>query len=330
MNIKKAIKILEIEQANGLDDLRRQFRALAHKYHPDKNPHQNTDQEFRRIVEAYEYCLNHVRDFYAFFKAIPEPNLDEVTAKVVIENFDDIFEDIFGFSKAGRVLGYLEPQIVYLTVKEFMTGVKKRAKMVSYKKCSDCRGLGALSGHLARVCTYCFGHGVIDRQQKKNAKPSPCPRCRGRGRVVTEKCPRCDGFGRLKSHHLQEVYLPVGLRPNEQYTIPSRDLALQTTAEICIEPRAYRDAIFQIDNYDLVCEYHLDFERHVHPITLSLKTPIEDVPLVIDKHVKDGETLRVCHAGLYKDATKRNRGDLLVTIKKKKKGLWEHLFGRSE
>ncbi len=327
MNLKKAIKILKLEKFKDLEDLRRCFRELAHQYHPDKNPNKDTSDDFRKIVTAYDYCLNNIKSLYDFFDVKLEQDFDEITARTVIENFDDIFEDIFGFSKTNQKLGYVEPQVINLTIKEFMTGVKKKQKVLGYEKCPDCRGIGARRGSMARICTYCFGHGVIKRKSHPMAKQKPCPKCRGRGRTITDKCPRCDGFGRLRQSHIQEFFITVGLKPFETYTIQSFDLVTKTHTDLCIEPRPYHDPVFQIDNYDLVCEYHLDFSKHHKELVLILKTPLENVSLTISKNACESDVIRVPGAGLYFSGTKKERGDLLVTLINKKQSLFKRIFG---
>ncbi|MBU1918792.1 MAG: DnaJ C-terminal domain-containing protein [bacterium] len=332
MNLKKAIKILNIRKLNSLEQLRTTYLNRAHEAHPDKNPEKDTTEDFRKVMEAYEFCLGHIDDLFKHYNIKEQPSAEEISKKTRVENLDDIFADIFGFSQSKTTIGYLEPQIIYLTLHELMTGVLKKQKMMAYRKCPDCRGIGAKSGHIARICTYCFGQGVI-KKKKTEKNPRGCPRCFGRGRIVTDKCARCQGFGRLKQYHQQKFYIPVGLKPNEQFTIKSQDLITNKQTEICIEPRLYRDPIFQIDNYDLVCQYHVDFHSHNKDESLKLKTPIEEVPFVIGKKVKKGDVIRIQGKGLYKSNSKKDRGDLFINICSKKhslfKRLWGGLFGKA-
>lgn len=325
MNLKTAINTLELKEFRGIEDLKAQFYKLAHLYHPDKNPDEDS-QVFRDMLGAYEYALSHISELCTHFD-VPEQPDDEVTAKSTIENLDDIFEDIFGFSKSGRVLGFQEPQVVYLKLEELVLGAKKRQKMIAYAKCPTCQGIGAREGASARVCTYCFGHGVIKGHRFQKIRRRICPKCKGRGREIARACERCNGFGRLRRFHNQEFTLPLGLQPHEFYTITGYDRDTKGATEIFIEPRLLRHPIFQIDNYDLLCEYHVDFTDLNQALNLKLTTPFGSVPMMVPTDAQRGDAIRIKGAGLYKDALKKKRGDLVVTLVSKKKSILTRLFG---
>jgi molecular chaperone DnaJ len=317
MDIKDALEILNIEKFNGVEETKSRFRELAHQYHPDKNSDPQSAEKFREILKAYEFVLNNITDVFQHFGIKREEN-DEVTARTAIDNMDDIFDDIFGFSRSGRVLGYQEPQVLYISIEEFAHGGKKREKLISYRICSDCDGGGAAKGASAQVCSYCFGNGSV--------KGSGCPKCKGRGRVMAKMCHGCDGFGRLKQTRNQEFVLPVGMRPGEQYTIDSKDVNSGHKSQIFLEPRPLRDGIFQIENYDLLCEYHLDFKALNSDTQLLLTTPFGNVRLIIPALAKPQNQIRLNGHGLYQDGGKRTRGDLVVTLKEKKESVVKRFF----
>lgn len=325
MNLKKAIETLKLKKVRGIEDLKDQFHKLAHQFHPDKNPDQLAHQTFREILEAYSYLLNNLTAVYDHF-GLEDEQEDEETVKSVIQNLDDIFDDIFGFSKSGRVLGFQEPQILYLTVEEFVKGVTKKKRMVAYVTCLVCQGVGAPAGQSAKVCSHCFGHGTLPKSPT-DKKPKICPKCRGRGRMIAHPCTECNGFGRLKQQHLQKFTVPVGLRANEVYTLEGVDLETKRPTKIFVELRLLRHSIFQIDKTDLLCEYHLDFKDLHSDLKLYLNTPLGKVPLTIPKNAQKGDCYRISGAGLYKDPRKSERGDLVVTLRNRKKSLWSKMFG---
>lgn len=316
---------MRLKKFRGIEDLKSNFYKLAHQYHPDKNPDEDS-QMFRDILGAYEFALRHLSALCQHFGVEEEPE-DEQTAKTSIENLDDIFEDIFGFSKSGRVLGYQEPQVLYLTLEELIFGAKKRKKLVAYEKCPACQGFGAATGSIAKVCNYCFGHGVIRRPEHFKEKKKVCPKCRGRGRNIIKRCPRCDGFGRLKRFHRQEFTLPVGMRAFEVYTLSSYDLDSKTQTEIFVESRLLRHPIFQIDNYDLLCQYQLDFQCLEKALRLHVSTPFGKVPIRIPADANKGDVIRIKGAGLFKDKIKKNRGDLIVTLAEKRGSIFRRILG---
>jgi len=327
MNLKNAINILNIEEFKSVEDLKRLFRVLAHKYHPDKNPDKDTGDQFRQVITAYEFCLDHIEELCAHFDAQTPTPVETESARDVIENLDDIFEDIFGFSQSGRVLGYHEPQEIFLTVDEFINGATKRQKMVAYRKCPDCSGAGAKDGAHARVCSHCFGKGIIKKSSSLKKKAKVCPKCGGRGRNVKLMCEGCNGFGRLKQYHSQEITIPIGLQPLEIYTLTAFDRETKLNTEVFIRPCVLHDDVFQIDHYDLLCQYHIDFNSQSFQNRVRLLTPAGEVELIIPQNVQDRQVVVVKGAGLFKGVQKRERGDLKVLIRNKKPSLWRRFWG---
>lgn len=326
MNIQTVIHILELKEFQSIDDLKRNFHALAHRYHPDKNSEAPQDEKFRQVLSAYKFALENFSDLCSAFGVKGQQD-DEESVKSVIQNMDDIFEDIFGFSKSGRVLGYQEPQKLYVKLEEALLGKAVRQKMVAYIKCPDCSGIGAKRGAVAKVCPHCFGQGHIGIEKHQSTQRKPCPKCHGRGRKIERPCERCDGYGRLRREHLQEFNLPPGLKPGEIYTLDSFDVETNSRAEIFVEPHILRHPIFQIDNYDLLCEYHLDFAQHNQAIKLKLNTPLGEVLLTIPETARAGDVIFVKGAGTFGDTRGKTRGDLKVVLKNKKKSFWHKVFG---
>jgi hypothetical protein len=166
LDLFRALKILEIRSYSEPEDLKRSFRLLAHRYHPDKNLSPEAGDLFRDVLEAYQYCLDNLEILALHFGLKPAPELLNKD-KLVIENLDDIFEDIFGFSRAGRVLGFRQPQALRLTLTEFLFGGTKIEKLPAYESCRDCRGVGAAKGTLSRLCRHCFGKGYYLKKMKR-------------------------------------------------------------------------------------------------------------------------------------------------------------------
>ena len=142
MNLKTAISLLGIKSFKTIDDLKTHFRHKAHALHPDKNSDRDTSAEFRELVDAYKFLLEHSPEVFKYF-GVSEKPIEEASVKIAIDSIDDIFEDLFGFSKSGRVLGYQEPQPLYLTLEEFAFGANKKQRLIAYTPCPECRGTGA-------------------------------------------------------------------------------------------------------------------------------------------------------------------------------------------
>ena len=126
MNIETAINILKINHLNDLQDLKSQFRKLARELHPDRNPSGEAHNQFLALVQAYEFAQIHFDDILA---ALGIEESDD-TIKSEVAQIDDVFSDLFDFGSSGRVIGYQEPEELYLTIEEFLNGVQKKRKKV--------------------------------------------------------------------------------------------------------------------------------------------------------------------------------------------------------
>lgn len=325
VDLERALQNLELKSYGGPADLKKAFYALAHRYHPDKNPGTDTSEAFRAAIASYEYCLAHLDELAARFGA-PAPKAAE-REKLKVENFDDIFEDIFGFSRIGRVLGYREPVAVDVTIKELLFGGVKRAKLPAYKRCPDCSGTGAAAGTLARICRHCFGKGAYERKSGGGSAWKTCPQCRGRGREIERPCARCEGFGRLRDVRRQEFSVPAGVQPGEAVSLSARDLSTGGDTEVCVVFHALRDPIFQIDKHDLMCEYRMDFLSHSGDRILNVETPFGPRQAELKKEARPGDILRIKNAGLYADVTKTRQGDLRIVLRHKRETWFAKIWG---
>lgn len=309
MDLEKAINILELNEFAGIEGIKKNFRRLAHLHHPDKNVAPDAGQHFNELVKAYQFVLNNIELVYQKFELRLSAQ-DEVTVKALIENTDDIFDDIFGFSKNGRVLGYQEAFELPLTIEELARGAVLTKKMTAYETCETCHGLGAATGAGAKICTYCFGRGMVTT----NTQASPCPKCRGRGRLITAKCESCDGFGRLKIIKRLRLTIPVGLKAFDSYCLTALEEASQKSMDVFVRPVPLTHAIFKIANYDLLCQYYCDLEKLGSDRKVAVQTPLGQCDLVIPRGTKSHDVITVKNGGLYKDARRSARGDLKVTI----------------
>lgn len=326
MNLDRALQILELQSYSGPADLKKAFRALAHRCHPDKNPGRDSVAAFREAIASYEYCLAHLDEVARRFGATLGA---KVTAedRLFVQNLDDIFEDIFGFSRLGRVLGYREPTIVDVTLNDILLGGVKHVKLPAYEPCPDCVGTGAASGALARICRHCFGKGSYERKTGGKATLKGCPQCRGRGREMERPCARCDGFGRLREIRRQEFAVPAGVKPGEMVSLSAKDVVSGADTEVCVIFNVLRDRIFQIENHDLICEYRMDFLSHRGDRVLNVETPFGIRQVELKREAKPGDVLTIRSAGLYKDATKAAQGDLKVVLRHKKKTWLAKIWG---
>ena len=222
MNYLQALKLLGLKDPPQPQEVKKAYHSLALKYHPDRNPDNAAAADrFRECTEAYNALILNFKKWVG--KEEPFPTTVSKTERV--KDLEDIFDDIFGFTREDRILGLQRPQEIEVTPLELAHGARKKARLIGYEKCRLCGGSGAASNSHAVICTYCFGSGQIETTYGNEIQWKICPRCEGRGRKVSHPCSPCNGFGRMEVQKKQEVEIPVGLIPGIAYTIKSTDLS---------------------------------------------------------------------------------------------------------
>ena len=298
--------------------LRQRFHELALRYHPDKNQADEAILRFRQVVEAYESCLANFDELSRHFGVTQK----EIIVRPVVST-DDIYAEIFGYdSSGGRMLGFYEPQKLFLSLDELAKGTVLTKKLVAYRACPPCKGSGSLNGSMAKICRHCFGQGLI---RLRDGTRQDCPQCHGRGRSVAKPCQRCQGFGRLRVYHRQRVTLPIGMKPGEIYPLESFDLVSNGPVQIFLQPVFLPHKVFQIENFDLLCQRRIDPTQCGK--SLLITTPLETTVLEIPQAAQSGQVVKIKGAGLYADRTRTRRGDLRVVLIVKKWPWWRRLFG---
>lgn len=335
MDFAKAQQILDLTVCGSLKELKAHFYKRAHDLHPDKNPGRDTQAQFRELLKAYEYVAKNWQDLAPRFGAPAEPASPQSFDFDPVENLDDIFEDIFGFSQTGRVLGYEEPQELVVDLMELVLGGDFEQKMVSYKTCGTCDGSGSQNNSRAHICTYCFGSGSIEKHKSRR---KACPKCKGRGRVSKYPCEHCNGFGRLKQSKKLRFQLPPGAQLGKPYTLDSVDAKTGERLQLFVKPvLSFEEDDVTIDGVDLMYEHLVDFKSPLNTQkTHYAHAPERVLEFQLPDDLKEGDIMTFKGYGLYQDYHKGLRGDLRLRFVDAGRGflarslakVWGALFGK--
>src|SRR5919206_3057015 len=215
METKDLYKVLGVSKRASQEEIRRSYRKLARKYHPDANPdNPKAEERFKEVQYAYEILSNpEKRREYdegprTFFGSQGAGRGGQGGARAAdFSDLSDLFDsfgglgDIFGRSTHTRGSPRKGEDVtvsVNLKFKDAFDGVTTRVSAPVEETCGDCRGTGAAPGTSPRTCPECGGRGVRSRDQGFFALSEPCPRCGGRGTIVERPCPKCGGNGRLR------------------------------------------------------------------------------------------------------------------------------------
>ncbi|MBX7148919.1 DnaJ domain-containing protein [bacterium] len=306
MNFKRAVKILEIDDQVSPSVLKTSFRKLALKYHPDRNLGDiKAEKKFRDCLDAYNFLVEHI----ANFSDVTE--IDEAKSYAdKIVNLDNVFDDIFGFSSQGRILGFHAPQNVELPLTTFVLGLNQKMTLAVYELCPQCEGKGSRHQAIDRVCSYCFGRGSITAKSGNTSFPKKCTKCKGRGRVIENPCLTCDGFGKKGSSKKVDVHNAAGFWPGETYTWTVKDFKgkqYEAFVHLTLPVRTF----FHVENGTLVCHY---------PVTSKdWQTDIEfPTPWGWHRLKISDKPERLAQAGLMQNPGTREKSALVIFFKEVK------------
>ncbi len=255
------------------EDIKKAYRKLAMKHHPDRNQGDSSkaaEEKFKEAKEAYEMLSDAQKRaaYDQYGHAGVDPNRGGGHGAEgfggFAEAFGDIFGDVFGAQQGAR--GQRGGRQVYrggdlsyameVTLEEAATGKDAQIRIPSWDDCGTCRGSGAKPGTKVVTCTTCHGHGVVQMKQGFFSVQQTCPQCRGTGKLIPEPCVTCHGVGKTKSNKTLEVKIPAGI--DDGMRIRSTGNGEPGTnggppGDLYIEIRLKKHDIFEREGDDLHC-----------------------------------------------------------------------------
>ncbi|MBU0673793.1 MAG: molecular chaperone DnaJ [Proteobacteria bacterium] len=214
--------ILGIARSASADELKKAYRKIAMKYHPDRNPgDKEAEDKFKEAAEAYEVLRDaekrKVYDRYGKDGLKNSGYSGPGNFNDIFSSFGDIFEDLFGFNRGGHpdTTGPIKGSDLRfdLTISflEAVHGVEKEIEINRPDTCWTCEGSGIRPGHDAETCSACQGRGQVMRSQGFFSVSTTCPSCRGRGQIITEPCSDCDAEGLVSRQKKVSLKIPAGV-----------------------------------------------------------------------------------------------------------------------
>jgi molecular chaperone DnaJ len=327
-------EILGVSRDAGKEDIKRAYRRLARKYHPDVNKEPGAEERFKEINRAYEILSEpETRNRYDRFG---EAGVSGGPAGFDPDNmsgFADIFESIFnGFGGMGgqaagrRRTGPIRGEDLRLDFKlkfrEAVFGGEKEIRIRHLETCQTCKGSGARPGTGSRTCTTCNGTGQVRRATRTPfgtfAQVSACPTCDGAGEVIEEKCDVCGGSGRKQETKKLKITIPAGVDNGMKLRVaregdaglkggPPGDLFVYLTVE--------NDAEFQREGNDIKSDITISYIQAILGCTIKVNTVDGQEDLTIPAGTQPNTVLILENKGVPKLGNPVSRGDHRITVK---------------
>ena len=323
-------EVLGIAKNASEEEIKKSYRKLAMKHHPDRNPDSKTAEgKFKEVKEAYEMLSDaQKRDAYdRYGHAGVDPNMGGggggAGAGGFGDAFGDIFGDIFGGSaRGGRAAGpqvYRGADLRYnleITLEQAAHGFDTTIRVPSWDACDTCHGSGAKPGTSPTTCSTCGGHGQVRMQQGFFSIQQTCPKCHGTGKVVTDPCAPCGGAGRIKRNKTLEVKIPAGI--DDGMRIRSSGNGEPGTnggpaGDLYVEIHIKQHAVFQRDGDDLHCEMPISFTKAALGGDIEVPTLSGKASFSIPEGTQTGKTFRLRGKGI-KGVRSGYAGDLFCHV----------------
>jgi molecular chaperone DnaJ len=329
---------LGVKKGASADEIKKAYRKLAAKFHPDKNPGDaSAEEQFKEVQNAYDVLSDpEKRKQYDRFGSDGRPgfgprdfNFGGGGGNFTINDLGDLgdlFGGLFG-GRAGRA-GARRPQPergpdievpVNLSFEDSLRGLEIKIPVEVTTACRECGGTGAEPGTSPVICPQCNGRGVVSESQGLFALSQPCPRCRGNGTVVEKPCKKCNGTGRERRTRRYTVKIPAGVKDGTRIRLKGKGeigAAGGPAGDLFVVTRIEPSKVFERRGADLVIDVPVTYAEAALGATVEVPTPYGDrVSLKVPAGTQDGRQLRIPGHGAPKLGGGGGKGDLIARLR---------------
>lgn len=327
-------EVLEISKSASEDEIKKAYRKLAKKYHPDMNPgDKNAEEKFKEVNEAYAVLSDPDKKtkydqfgFAAFDQTGGGGSGFGGFDFSGFGGFGDIFSDFFGGGASSSSTRRNAPQqgedLEYrlnLTFEEAAFGCKKDVIYARVEKCDKCNGSGSKDGK-TETCPTCHGAGQVRKQMRTAfgvmSTSAACDACGGRGKIIKDPCPDCNGKGYVKVKKTVTVTVPAGIDNGEYLRLANRGNDGRnggTAGDLLVVVTVRNHQIFERDGSNIYCEIPITFAEAALGAEIEVPTLKESTKYTIPEGTQSGTSFTIRGKGIVSPRTGRN-GDLIFTV----------------
>lgn len=336
---KDYYEVLGVSKNATEQEIKKAYRALAKKHHPDVNKSHDAEEKFKEISLAAEVLLD--KEKRARYDQFGHAGVDgqggfgsggfggfEDFFGGAGGGFGDIFESMFGGrgqqqqrrygpSRGENFIFDLE-----LSFKELLFGVDKTVRLNLLAKCKTCQGIGAPNASDIHTCSRCGGSGVINVMQQMGPlnfqSQATCPNCNGQGKKYDHKCRDCSGHGYKMEKTDLVLNIPKGLRPGQQMVMKGAGHASEDggpNGDLYININLIKSKIFSLSgSSDLIMNYNISYLDAILSNEIMIETYDGIIKIKVPKGINSGEYITIHDKGLFKDNHSARRGDLKLRV----------------
>ena len=322
MSKRDYYEVLGVDKNANEADIKKAYRRVAMKYHPDRNPDDpQADAKFKEASEAYEVLATQEKRaaYDQFGHAGVDPSMSGGAGGFGGGSFSDIFGDVFGDifggggNRGGPQRGSDLRYTLDISLEDAVKGTTVEIRVPSLSSCDLCGGSGAKKGSQPATCGTCGGAGQVRMQQGFFQVQQTCPNCRGRGKTISNPCPTCRGQGRVEKNKTLSVKVPPGVDTGDRIRLSGEGEAGPEggpAGDLFVQMSVKEHPLFERDGKHLYCEVPISFADAALGGELEVPTLDGRVKLKIPSETQTGKLFRLRGKGV-KPVRGGGTGDLL-------------------
>jgi len=329
MSKRDYYETLGVEKNASEAEIKKAFKRMAMKFHPDRNPdNKEAEEKFKEAKEAYDVLTDAQKrsayDQFGHAGVDASAGMGGAGGFAGGASFSDIFGDVFGdIFGGGRGRGgsraYRGDDLQYnleLKLEDAVRGTSVDIRIPTHVGCDECGGSGAKKGTTPATCPTCGGVGQVRMQQGFFSLQQTCPRCHGSGKIITDPCDKCHGQGRVQKHKTRAVKIPAGVDSGDRIRLSGEGEAGELggpPGDLYVQIRVRPHPIFERDGQDLYCEVPINLVTATLGGELEVPTLDGRVKLKIPAETQSGKQFRLRGKGV-RSVRGSQVGDLMCRV----------------